>query len=780
MKKLFFFSILALLSLTLQAQRFDWVTSWYGSSGSGVENPSNDIIGTVFDSEGNIYVLGCYYPGAQPFGVDPVPMDIATPNNKSAVIAKLNPDGGLVWCKGIHSCKRTNGTGYVSPMGIRLVGDTAIMITALMTLPSTSTADNKLYYLDTLVESIIPYDTLMSNVSAFITLDLDGHLVEDHFLHMGGVFNNGEPIYDSYQIHQLSVLTMNQKSFVVDNNGNIYILRKAIDGFSAQDSSFVDTSGIESYYFSVSDGRVGALRVIVDGHGDIYYTPQHNSQQWNLQILKFSPHFEELLGAVYLFDSTDVYHTSDIFGNNSGSVMYKPTVTPTSFEIDEANNLYLWFKVYNPRSYLPLCNTNAFAFRATAQGTYASMLVKYDSSLAPLFAEQMRFTEIPGSNTMSSFSSSGSVFIDESTNTVYLSGQSGKAPLGVPPGTAGYETTVYWGDDTLDLWNNMFWLRIDRDNGNLVSYGKARSEIGAGTELRTNGNGNIDPRMGIANGKVVATFNYGHSFSFADTTVDRGSSSSWATALGIWDEDGNELACYDFNAEHNYNRNRGVYLKDSALYITGVLFSSGTFGDTTLPNAGCRAYIAKYVDPSLMQPSGTREQQHIVWNQTLDFSAQPSPIALNAYASSGLPVHYTSSDPDVAYIDGDRLFFAGEGDATVTATQPGNYIYLAAEPVTKTVTTPSGHTPGGEGIQQAAGGGQQAAVSVYPNPASGRVRVVGADGFVNAIEVLDMQGRKLIATEGTDIFDVSSLPAGQYIVRVTTDDSVHYLKLIKK
>ncbi|MBQ3581177.1 MAG: T9SS type A sorting domain-containing protein [Bacteroidales bacterium] len=323
----------------------------------------------------------------------------------------------------------------------------------------------------------------------------------------------------------------------------------------------------------------------------------------------------------------------------------------------------------------------------------------------------------------------------------------------------------------------MYWLRIDRDNGNLLSYGKARSETATTLNIYTGGLP-IDPRMGIANGKVVATFNYGHSFSFADTTVDRGSSSSWATALGIWDEDGNELACYDFNAEHNYNRNRGVYLKDSALYITGVLFSSGTFGDTTLPNAGCRAYIAKYVDPSLMQPSGTREQQHIVWNQTLDFSAQPSPIALNATATSGLPVHYASSNPGVAYIDGENLFFAGEGDATVTATQPGNYLFFAAQPVTKPVITPSGHNPGTEGIEEAASS-QQSAVSVYPNPTSG-VANISSQAAIKELTVTDMAGRVLLhrSSLGTSTtLDTSPLRPGLYLLKVTTASGTSTSKL---
>ena len=766
-----------MLSLSLHAQRFDWVTSWYGSSGSGVENPGNDIIGTVLDGEGNIYVLGCYYPGAQPFGVDPVPMDIARIVNRIAVIAKLNPNGGLAWCKGIHSRRIQNGSGIVYANGIRLVGDTSLMINATISLPKDES--NALYYLDTLVENIIPSDTFSNYAtSAFITLDLDGNLVEDHFLNIGGMHHNGEPI-GTARYRYTRALT--PQSFVVDSDGNIYVLRLANDHFYDSDTSYIDTSGVESHNFDVEYGMVGAICVIVDGHGDIYYTPQHNSQGWNLQIMKFSPHFERLLGASYVFDSTDVYHSSDIFGNNSGSYMFKPTVKPTSFEIDADNNLYLWSNVYHPRSYLPLCNSDTYAFRAHVQEINANLLIKYDSSLTPLFAEQLQCTEIPGlssSQCMRSFYS-GSVNIDNEPTTVYLSGYVGRTALGATPQEHDFATTIHWGNDTLDLWNNMYWLRIDRDSGNLLSYGKARS--GTATRLKQD----YDPCMGIANGKVSATFNYRHSFSFADTTVDRGSSSSWATALGIWDEDGNELACYDFNAEGDYNRNRGVYLKDSALYITGVVFSSATFGDTMLYNSGAQAFVAKYVNPIFIQQAGSREQQHIVWDQTLDFSAQPSPIALNAYATSGLPVHYASSDTDVAYIDGDNLFFAGEGDATVTATQPGNYLFFAAQPVTKPVITPSGHNPGTDpgtdGIDQAAPGRQ---FSIYPNPTSDLLHINASGQPITSTAVHNTMGQpvtaRTIGQSGSQAtLDLSALPAGIYYLTIKSNETTTRHKVIK-
>ena len=59
---------------------------------------------------------------------------------------------------------------------------------------------------------------------------------------------------------------------------------------------------------------------------------------------------------------------------------------------------------------------------------------------------------------------------------------------------------------------------------------------------------------------------------------------------------------------------------------------------------------------------------------------------LNATASSGLPITYTSSNESVAVIDGNELKFITAGEVTVTANQVGNSSYDPAEPVSRTFT----------------------------------------------------------------------------------------------
>ena len=773
MKKLLFFSILALLSLTLHAQHFDWVRGWSGYGGSSdSEVPGNVIKGSVVDSEGNIYVVGEYFPGTKVFGVDPVPLDIATATtNRSIVVAKLDKEGELVWYKGIYNSLANGGMGNQYVRDIRLVGDTAVMIMANILMPGNNPGDNIsgniLYYLDTLLIdwTYMPWNDSINERKAtvFIELGLDGAFMEDHFLYIGALDSAGNPFVVSSGKVELDPL--NSHFFDVDNDGNIYITRYNEGSFHIP-GLCTDSTGRFPVPFTVTNGGVSKLRVIADGRGDMFFTPPHKAAEWNLNVMKFSPHFERLINSVYVFDSTDVYSESNIFFHPSTGVAYKPGIHASSFKIDERNNVYMLLCLHDYSSLMPLSNSDTLAFTGHDEETYTNLLIKYDSSLTPQYTKQLRSTYGTDDPYQSSRRfETGSIEVDSETNTIYLTGELQKNYLGmVDNGTV----QIYFDSDTLDLKNNFYWLRLDRDNGSLVSYGKVQSDYMA--EIYTD-NSSV-PTIAVANGKVAATFNYTYNFTFADTTISSGTSYNNAQAMAIWDDMGNEIACYDFNAIHSRNRTGGVYVHDSTLYVTGVVYTGATFGDTVLASTGGRsqAFIAKYVNPIFMQQTGIREQQHIVWNQTLDFSAQPSPIALNATATSGLPVHYASSDPDVAYIDGGNLFYAGEGDATVTATQPGNYIYLAAEPVTKTVTTPSGHNPGGEGIQQAADGRQRAAVSVYPNP-TGSSTVVTCELPIKELSLCDLMGRQLAVLHNCGIsatLDLSAFARGLYLIKVKT------------
>ena len=121
-------------SRSMQAQEFQWAKGWTsGDNISGV--PSNTIVKSLFDREGNIYILGTFGYGARLDGVELLPMpdpDSLTYSQrqfymtdvKSTLIAKLSPEGHLLWHKVI---KYTNGAAQGAwPQWMQLVGDTTL------------------------------------------------------------------------------------------------------------------------------------------------------------------------------------------------------------------------------------------------------------------------------------------------------------------------------------------------------------------------------------------------------------------------------------------------------------------------------------------------------------------------------------------------------------------------------------------------------------------------------------------------------------------------------
>lgn len=62
-----------------------------------------------------------------------------------------------------------------------------------------------------------------------------------------------------------------------------------------------------------------------------------------------------------------------------------------------------------------------------------------------------------------------------------------------------------------------------------------------------------------------------------------------------------------------------------------------------------------------------------------------APFTLNAMASSGLPVSYSSSNPSVATISGTTVTITGIGSTSITASQAGNATYLPATSVSQTL-----------------------------------------------------------------------------------------------
>ena len=86
--------------------------------------------------------------------------------------------------------------------------------------------------------------------------------------------------------------------------------------------------------------------------------------------------------------------------------------------------------------------------------------------------------------------------------------------------------------------------------------------------------------------------------------------------------------------------------------------------------------------------SGTTNKydQTLTWIQTLGECVATDRVVLNAFTSSGNEVIYESSDTGIAYVENGVVQIVSAGEVTLTATQPGNYKFNAAAPISKTLT----------------------------------------------------------------------------------------------
>ena len=691
MKKVILFAVLILtfqfsILNSLRAQGFEWVSTYTGPEIGNNDEPTNRIIGSCVDSAGNIYILGEFSPQAFFCGERLLPFDIiTTPIQRAVVIAKLSQSGELLWHKAIY-----NGKVSCYAYALRMVGDSSIMAMVHFDNPYfwSYSESQDLYYLDTLItgnsDYLMPRDSVGRQQNGFITFDFDGNVTEQHFVCVGYTDSIGNVLTPRFMrgegLDRMSTNLLSAESFNIDTDGNIYVIRSVHADYIIGP---YDDSTNDYRMWRVDDGTIGAMRIAVDGTHFLKYEIPHPTSLCNQQILKFSPHFDSLLDAVYMFDSTLYYNV--------------PTSEVYSFEMDSQNNLYFNMEAHSVLSGLRIANSNSlYLGDSTIRPTW---ILKYNSQLEATGLVQLSY-ESRSNNPSSVGILLMYPYIDNNTNSLFV------------PGMVDWTETmehVFYNDDTLDFANQTaFWLRLDKDNLSLLSYGQARSV--------ENGRCAV-PLLAAYNNRVFAQAKFMNGMYFGDMLYSTSNSGDWDRWLAIWDYSGRAIDLpIHFNVRSPENIFNSPIIKDSILYLTGSAYEDISFGDITMQYHGnSQVFIAKYVDPAFAQPyvhPFDRQEQTIEWQQDLVFTLADSPVTLTATATSGLPVSYTSSDSTIAYVEGDRLHLVADGYAWLTATQDGDDQYFPAEPVQKLLTV------GGVGIATVGADGQAKA---YPNPTSGMV-----------------------------------------------------------
>ncbi len=169
-----------------------------------------------------------------------------------------------------------------------------------------------------------------------------------------------------------------------------------------------------------------------------------------------------------------------------------------------------------------------------------------------------------------------------------------------------------------------------------------------------------------ADGKMFVTGGRG------DVGHDLGATFIFQLIDGTWTQQAKLIGTgSEYLPSDGFEPNQGSAVAISA---TGNEMLTGSPGDA----GGKGATWAFYSAPTQTQSISFKQPMALTTNSTGD--------DVFAAASSGLPVAYTTNNPNVAKVVNGRIKIVGRGPVTITATQNGNKEFKAAEPVSRTLT----------------------------------------------------------------------------------------------
>ena len=751
-KTIWLIALIILPIFSAHAQRFDWVKTFTGPSlnTDDVHRP----VSSVTDSDGNIYIIGQFTPGARIEGIDLLPITGA--NRMCVLIAKFTPSGNMAWHKSIYS-----QYDNCLALDIRKQGDSSITALVSFRLPhgGSISNSNKVYYLDTLLTTNDNYLMVTDSIAnfttnAFITFDHDGNLMEQHFLQMAYIDSTGATLRESNtggmpNDNRIITSTVTNEMFNIDDEGNIYICRRAIDTYSWYNSAINDYVDL-----TVENGGIAQIRIIVDGQRSLYVTPSYRSDHRNQQILKFSPHFNSLIDAVYVFDSLCI--PQELYTD----------ISVSSFEKGIDDNFYLSLGGWNYPDTMYVSRSDSLRCISNSMTAFDACMIEYSTDLTATRVVQITCTadslDIP-----KAYYFHGTTY-DEETNSIYLLGSVQKDPLTIEDP----DCWITYREDTLDLNRNLFWLRIDPFDNSLIAYGKARTNNA--TRIKQTDIIFQQSNIVVNNNRVFSQVGFQGDIFVRDSSINIGTSEQ---GIGVmcWDTDGHEIGFIDYNAISPKNKTGRLHLNDSCLYLTGIVASSADLGELHIDPIGGRdqAYIACYVDTAFMTPyvyTDTRNEQTIEWHQDLDFSLSNTIITLTAIASSGLPVSYICDDTTIAMVDGNTLHLLSDGTTTVTAYQNGSqYGYYPATPITKNLTVNT------VGIKET----PQTNPILYPNPTKENVFINTDNEQISNVYITTSLGQQKEIKLKENTIPMTGLPSGIYYIKVVTTEHIYQQKIIK-
>ena len=132
--------------------------------------------------------------------------------------------------------------------------------------------------------------------------------------------------------------------------------------------------------------------------------------------------------------------------------------------------------------------------------------------------------------------------------------------------------------------------------------------------------------------------------------------------------------------------------RDPQIYPTAITSIDTTVGDAGGFMFNMEAQVGSVTSSGVQLASRSVTPVSETSTQFITFEAIPSKsvgdsFVLAATASSGLTVSYSSSNPSLATVAGNRVTIVGTGSVVITASQAGNTSYSAAPGVAQPITT---------------------------------------------------------------------------------------------
>lgn len=503
--KTFLVAILMAAALPAFSQsEWKWANYWTGNDDPMNSNtPFNYIVGSAFDTDGNIYILGAFGGNATLYDQDQSTVfshlpSIVTSNTKGIVLVKFDTTGRIVWSKIIKSTDMD-----CRPYGL-LIKDNQVLIAGEYTFDYGN--NKQLWFIDTLItqQVALAYPSGVRNppytfgtFSFFSIFDLDGTNIENHFAYiLSRELHNGQqhtetPLGDGYA---------GSRPICQDSQGNTYFATSRYYG------------GVDTLPFTV----------MVDGVAYQFYLPGNCYGPYpinNIMLYKFSPTWE-LEGLNLVIDHT--VGLSPAIPEDTLNPFIAPFVGGMS--IDENNDLYIsgyleGMNMYDEYHQYPIQiywdSTHYATIADHGLTQYLSFIIKYDADANLLWANQTFSDNTQNDNWNNTINWTDNFVKD---NSVYLSGRADNLAN---------TNTIYYFDNVNNILpvsqNSTFFVRFNKQTGEYESCGVVpgeRSTLDLGSTAKPvviNNHLLIVPRNIYKTSRLLCTFNINGNFERADT-----------------------------------------------------------------------------------------------------------------------------------------------------------------------------------------------------------------------------------------------------------------------